>query len=128
MKLFRRLLNSTVLNALILYWENTGKRTEQLSYRVQLVVVEGLFVKYGCVVEHKVPGRHSSDNIVPRLVENISLGESRQQARSASHRDAPYAPSMGEGGTRYIGVRIVTWVSVSIVLRTTTPSSNSNVL
>jgi hypothetical protein len=118
MKLFRRLLNSTVLNALNLYWENTGKRTEQLSYRVQLVVAEGLFVKYGCVVEHKVPGRHSSDNIVPRLVEDIS-----------SHRDdAPYAPSMGEGGTWYIGARIVTWVSVSIVLRTTTPSSNSNML
>jgi hypothetical protein len=40
----------TELNALILYWENTGKRTEQLSYQVQLA--EGLFIKYGCVVEH----------------------------------------------------------------------------
>jgi hypothetical protein len=54
---------------------------------------------------------------------DISLGESRQQARSASHRDdAPYAPSMGGGGTQYIGARNVTWVSVSIVLRTTAPS------
>jgi hypothetical protein len=66
MKLFRMLLSSTVLNALILYWENIGTRSEQLSYRVQ--VAEGLFVECGCVVEHKVPGRHSSDNTVPRLV------------------------------------------------------------
>jgi hypothetical protein len=67
MKLFQRLLNSNVLNALILYRENTGKRIEQLSYRVQLA--ESLFVKYGCVVEHKVPRRHSSDNTAPQLVE-----------------------------------------------------------
>jgi hypothetical protein len=67
MKLFRRLQNSTVLNAQILYRENTGKEIEQLSYRFQLA--EGLFVKCGCVDEHKVPGRHSSDNTVPRLVE-----------------------------------------------------------
>jgi hypothetical protein len=38
MKLFQRLLNITVLNALILY----RKRIEQLSYHVQLA--EGLFV------------------------------------------------------------------------------------
>jgi hypothetical protein len=63
------------------------------------------------------------------LWKDISLGEPRQQSRSASHGDdAPYAPSMGGGGTRYIGVRIVTWVSVSVVLRTATPSSNSKVL
>jgi hypothetical protein len=52
-ELFQRLLKSTVLNALILYWENTGKRTKQLSYWVQLV--RGLIVKYGTVAEHKVP-------------------------------------------------------------------------
>jgi hypothetical protein len=63
------------------------------------------------------------------LWKDISLGESRQQARSASHRDdAPYTPSMGGGGTRYIDARIVTWISVSVVLRTATPSSNSKVL
>jgi hypothetical protein len=62
------------------------------------------------------------------LWKDISLGEFRQQARSASHRDAPCAPSMGGGKTRYIGAKSVTWVSVLIVLRTTTPSSNSKVL
>jgi hypothetical protein len=125
MKLFQRVLNSTVLNALILYWENTGKR-------IGTVILPGsasggsLYKVWICVVEHKIPGRHLSDNTLPRHVENISLGESRQQARSVSHRDdAPYTPSMGGGGTRYIGMRIVMWVSV---LRTTTPNSNSKVL
>jgi hypothetical protein len=54
MKLFQRLLNSTVLNALILYRENTGKRIEQLSYWVQLV--EGLFIKYGTMLNTKYQG------------------------------------------------------------------------
>jgi hypothetical protein len=79
------------------------------------------------VVEHKVPGRHSSDNTGPRLVERRFIRRIPPTGKSASHRDdVPCAPSMGGGGTRYIGARIVTWVSVSIVLRTTTPSSNSN--
>jgi hypothetical protein len=32
--------------------------------------VEGLFVKFGTVVEHKEPGRHLSDDTVPRLTES----------------------------------------------------------
>jgi hypothetical protein len=67
MKLFHRLLNTSILNAMIIYRNNTGKRTDQLSFRIQLV--EGLFVKYANVLERKVPGRHSSDNTVPRLTE-----------------------------------------------------------
>jgi hypothetical protein len=67
MKLFCRLLNTSILNALIIYRDNTGKNTDQLSFRVQLI--EGLFVKYANGVEHKVPGRHSSDNTVPHLTE-----------------------------------------------------------
>ncbi|PNF18924.1 hypothetical protein B7P43_G18030, partial [Cryptotermes secundus] len=65
MKLFRRLLNTSVLNALIIYKSNTGKNIDQLSFRIELV--EGLFLKYASAVEHKVPGRHASDNSVPRL-------------------------------------------------------------
>jgi hypothetical protein len=57
MKLFSRLLNNTILNH-----KNTGRRTEQLSYRVQLV--EGLFVKCGNVTEHKIPGRYTIENTV----------------------------------------------------------------
>jgi len=36
MKLFCRLLNISILNALIIYRNNTGKRTDQLSFRIQL--------------------------------------------------------------------------------------------
>jgi hypothetical protein len=54
MKLFRRLLNTLILNVMIIYRSNTGKRIDQLSFRIQLI--EGLFVKYVSAVEHKVPG------------------------------------------------------------------------
>jgi hypothetical protein len=67
MKLFRRLLNTSILNAMIIYRNNTVKRIDQLSFRIQFV--EGLFVKYANVLERKVPGRHSSDNTVLRLTE-----------------------------------------------------------
>jgi hypothetical protein len=62
-----RLLNSTVLNVLILYRETTEKRTEPLSHWVQLV--EGLFIKYGIMVNHKVQGQHLSNNTVQQLIE-----------------------------------------------------------
>jgi hypothetical protein len=54
MKLFYWLLNTSVLNAMIMYRNNTGKRTDHLSFRIQLF--EGLFVKYANVLEHRVPG------------------------------------------------------------------------
>jgi hypothetical protein len=44
-----------------------GKRIHQLSFRIQLI--EGLLVEYFNVLECKVPGRHSSDNTVPRLTD-----------------------------------------------------------
>jgi hypothetical protein len=48
-----------------------GKRIDNLSFRIQSV--EGLFLKYGNVLERKVPGQHSSDNTVPRLTERYSV-------------------------------------------------------
>jgi hypothetical protein len=39
---------------MIIYRSNTGKKIEQLPFRIELI--EGLFVKYASVVEHKVPG------------------------------------------------------------------------
>ena len=69
LKLFKRLLNSTVLNSFI-YRQVTGRNIEQLSYRIQLV--EGLFTKYARAAETRsVPGRQVSDNAVPRLTEDI---------------------------------------------------------
>jgi hypothetical protein len=67
MKLFRKLLDTSILNAMIIYRNNTGKRIDQLSFRIQLA--KGLFVKYANVLERKVPGRHSSDNTVLQLTE-----------------------------------------------------------
>jgi hypothetical protein len=49
LKLFRRLLNSSILNAVIIYRKNTGKRTDQFAFRIQLA--EGLFVKYANAAE-----------------------------------------------------------------------------
>jgi hypothetical protein len=53
-KLFHRLLNTSILNAMIIYRNNTGKRIDQLSFRIQLV--EGLFVKYANVLKCNVSG------------------------------------------------------------------------
>jgi len=59
LKLFKRLLNSTVLNSFVIYRQVTGRTIEQLLYRIQLV--EGLFTKYAHTAEtQNVKGRHSS--------------------------------------------------------------------
>jgi len=65
MKLFRRLLNATVLNALTIYRHNVGRNVDHLKFRIDLI--EGLFVKYA--MERKVPGRRGDDNTVRRLIE-----------------------------------------------------------
>jgi hypothetical protein len=62
LKLFRRLLNATVLNAMIIYRHNTGKQIDQLAFRVNLV--EALFHQF-VDTERKVPGRRVGDNTIP---------------------------------------------------------------
>jgi hypothetical protein len=82
MKLFQRVLKSTILNSPILYRENAGKRNKQLSYWVHLV--EGLYMKYRAAVKEKVPGQHPPDNIMMQLMgKHITY----QQARSSRHRE-----------------------------------------
>jgi len=49
LKLFKKLLNSTILNSFIIYQQVTGRNIEQLLYRIQLV--EGLFKKYARAAE-----------------------------------------------------------------------------
>ena len=72
LKLFKRLLNSTVLNLFVVYGQVTGRNIQQLSYRIQLV--KGLFTKYACAVETRSEsGRQASDNTVPRLNERHFL-------------------------------------------------------
>jgi len=71
-KLFKRLLNSTVLNPFIVYRQVAGRNIQQLYYRIQLV--EGLLTKYVRAAETRsVPGREASDNTVPRLTERHFL-------------------------------------------------------
>ncbi|PNF18930.1 hypothetical protein B7P43_G15741 [Cryptotermes secundus] len=40
MELFCRLLNTSILNVVIIYRDNTGKITDQLSFRIQLTFCE----------------------------------------------------------------------------------------
>jgi hypothetical protein len=47
--LFHRRLNNSVLNSMIIYRNKMEKRTDQLSFRIQLA--EELFVKYANVLE-----------------------------------------------------------------------------
>jgi hypothetical protein len=63
LKIFKRLLNSTVLNSFVVYRQVTGRSTQQLLYRFQ--VVEGLFTEYTRAVETQiVPGRQASNNTI----------------------------------------------------------------
>jgi hypothetical protein len=72
LNLFKRLLNCIVLNSIVVYRQVTGINIEQLSYRIQLV--KGLFTKYSRAAdERSVPGRHASDNTIPRLTERHFL-------------------------------------------------------
>ncbi|PNF14286.1 hypothetical protein B7P43_G07092, partial [Cryptotermes secundus] len=70
MKLFRCLLNVTVVNGMIIYNKNQERLTDHLAFRVNLV--EGLLLKFTDQEQaaRRVQGRrHSSDNTIPRLRE-----------------------------------------------------------
>jgi len=72
LKLFKRLLNSTVLNSFVVYRQVTRRNIQQLSYRIQLV--EDLFMKHVRAAEMRgVPGWQASDNTVPWLTEKHFL-------------------------------------------------------
>jgi len=74
LKLFKRLLNSAVLNSFVVYGHVTGRNIQQLLFRIQLV--ESLFTKYAHAAEtQSVPGRQASDNTVPWLTERHFLGK-----------------------------------------------------
>ena len=54
-KLFKRLLNSAVLNSFVVCGQVMGRNIQQLSYRIQLMEV--LFTKYARAAEmQSVPG------------------------------------------------------------------------
>jgi len=71
LKLFKRLLNSTVLKSFVVYRQVTGRNIQHFSYRIQLM--EGLFTKYARAAETwGEPGRQASDT-VPRFTERHFL-------------------------------------------------------
>jgi hypothetical protein len=65
LKLFRRLLNATVLNAVIIYRHNMGKKLSQLAFRISFL--ESRFEQFANT-ERGLPGRQAAEDI-PRLKE-----------------------------------------------------------
>jgi hypothetical protein len=62
MKLCRRLLNSAVLNAMIIYRQSTREQIDELAFGVTLV--EALFQQFADT-ERKVSGHRVAENIIP---------------------------------------------------------------
>jgi hypothetical protein len=86
LRLCKRPLKSAVLNSVVVYRQVTGRYTEQLSCRIQLV--EGLFTKYvGAAQTRSVRGRHASDHTVPRLTERHFLPDRTVTFVSSAYSD-----------------------------------------
>lgn len=67
-KLFRRLLNTTILNCMVICRANSGQtKIDHLRFRVELV--QALLTEHGSETVRKFQGHHSSDKNVLRLVE-----------------------------------------------------------
>ena len=68
MKLFRRLLNTTILNCMVICCANSGQtKIDHLKFRVELV--QALLIEHGSESVRKFQGHHSTDKNVPRLIE-----------------------------------------------------------
>ncbi|PSN55449.1 PiggyBac transposable element-derived protein 4 [Blattella germanica] len=71
MKFFRKLLNATMVNAIVIYNKNNQQRSiDHLAFRVYLVV--GLLLRFSDeeqALRRVQAQRHSSDNTIPRLCE-----------------------------------------------------------
>jgi len=67
-KLFRRLLNITVLNCMVMCCANSGQnKIDHFKFRVELV--QALLIEHGSESVRKYQGHHSTDKNVPRLLE-----------------------------------------------------------
>ena len=109
LKLFKRILNSAVLNSFVIYRQVTGRNIEQLSYRSQLV--EGLFTKYACAAEtQSVSGRQASDNTVPRLTERHFLRKVAPKTEKPNLRGGVlWAQTTEERKLQCTATKYVTW-------------------
>ena len=67
-KMFRRLLNITVVNCMIICHADSGQtKTDHFKFRVELV--QALLIEHGSESVRKFQGHHSPDKNVPRLLE-----------------------------------------------------------
>jgi len=67
-KMFRRLLNTTVLNRMVICCANSGQiKIDHFKFRVERV--QALLIEHGSESVRKFQGLHSTDKIVPRLLE-----------------------------------------------------------
>jgi len=67
-KLFRRLLNTTVLNCMVICCANSGRtKIDHFKFRVELV--QALLIEHRSESVRKSQGHHSTDKNVPRLLE-----------------------------------------------------------
>nr|XP_034195065.1 piggyBac transposable element-derived protein 4-like [Osmia lignaria] len=80
-KLFRRLLNVTVLNSMIIYKHNTKRNISQLAFRIALI--EQLFVHFQ-TNERRYNVKLAQDNIVPRLTERHFIRKITPKATKAN--------------------------------------------
>jgi hypothetical protein len=60
LKLFRRLLNATFLNSLVIYRQNVRRNVDDLKFRNDFI--EGLLVKYSVLCG--MSGHHDDDIII----------------------------------------------------------------
>ena len=68
MKLFRRLLNTTILNCMVICRANSRQtKIDHLKFRVELV--QALLIEHGSESVRKFQGHHSTEKNVPRLIE-----------------------------------------------------------
>jgi hypothetical protein len=77
-KLFRRLLNTTVLNCMVICHTNSGQtKTDHLKFRVELV--QALLIEHGSESVRNFQGHHSTDKNVRDLLEDILPKEYHQK-------------------------------------------------
>ena len=129
LKLFKRLLHSTVLNSFVIYRQMTGRNIEQLLYRIQLV--EGLFMKHARAVETRsVLGRQASNNTVPRLTERHFLRKvASKTEKSKPQRRCVMCSKHGKRKIQCTVAKCVMWAFAwKIALSCVTQSSINEVI
>jgi hypothetical protein len=113
LKLFKRLLNSTVLNSINVYRQVTERNIEQLPYRIQLV--EDLFMKHASAAgKQSVPGQHASNNTIPRLTKRQFLRKvAPKTEKSKSQRRCVVCSEHRKRNFHCTAVKYVMWSFVS---------------